>query len=100
MSAAVSHSHRYRSLAGSAAIAFATSVAATTLAIDAAQAQPQLGRGSWCAADLEGGLYDCAFYSFEQCMATASGMGSSCSRNPLYVPPQPQVRRLRHAPRR
>ena len=96
MSAAVSHSQRHRSLAALATIAFMT----TTLAIDAAQAQPQRGRGPWCAADIEGSTYDCAFYSFEQCMATASGMGSACSRNPLYVPPPPQVRQLRRAHRR
>lgn len=99
MSAAVSYSHRHRSLAAPAAVAFLTLLAAATLAIDAAQAQPQRGRGSWCAAE-EGSTYDCAFYSFEQCMGTASGVWSTCSPNPLYVPPPPQVRRLRRAPRR
>jgi hypothetical protein len=101
MSAAISHSHRHRLVAAPAAIAFATWVAATTLAIDAAQAQAWKGRGSWCAAETLGPGYDCAFYSFEQCMATASGLWSACSPNPLYVPPPPpQVRRLRRAPRR
>ena len=100
MSAAVSHSHRHRSLAAPAAIAFATCIVATTLAVDSAQAQPQRGRGSWCVAEIEGSTFDCSFYSYEQCMATASGLWTTCSRNPLYVPPPPQVRQLRRAHRR
>jgi hypothetical protein len=100
MPATVSLSHRHRSLAAPAAIAFATWVAATTLAIDTAQAQPWMGRGPWCVAMSEGGFYDCAFYSYEQCWATASGVSNTCARNPLYVPPQPPVRRLRRPHRR
>jgi hypothetical protein len=30
---------------------------------------------------------NCGFISFEQCMATARGMGSFCYRNTQYVPP-------------
>jgi hypothetical protein len=78
MSAAISHSHRHRLVAAPAAIAFATWVAATTLAIDAAS--PGLkGRGSVRRRDVGTGLR-CAFYSFEQCMASASGLWA-------HVPP-------------
>ena len=100
MSGAVSHSHRHRWVATHAAIAFATSVVATTLAIDAAQAQAWRGRGPWCVAEYFGPGYDCSFYSIEQCHATSSGVANGCSINPFYVPPQLPVRRLRRAPRR
>ncbi|MFL6798475.1 MAG: DUF3551 domain-containing protein [Xanthobacteraceae bacterium] len=51
----------------------------------------------WCAAagGRDGG-WDCAYYSFEQCMATARGLGNYCSPNPrLNYPPYPQQRRAR-----
>jgi hypothetical protein len=36
----------------------------------------------WCA-NLGGQFgYDCGYYSFEQCMETARGLGNSCSPNP------------------
>jgi Protein of unknown function (DUF3551) len=44
----------------------------------------------WCAiysGGAVGGGTNCGFVSFEQCMATASGLGSFCSRNTQYVPP-------------
>jgi hypothetical protein len=44
----------------------------------------------WCAIYGEGavgGGTNCGFISFEQCMATASGLGSFCYRNTQYVPP-------------
>ena len=44
----------------------------------------------WCAvyggADTGGGT-NCGFVTFEQCMATRSGMGGFCERNTQYVPP-------------
>ena len=52
----------------------------------------------WCA-NLGGsfGSYDCSYYTFEQCMATARGLGNSCAPNPraLYepLPPRRRVRR-------
>jgi hypothetical protein len=81
---------------------FALALAAATMsAAPAAQAQPWMGRGSWCTDLLEGAGYDCAFYSFQQCMATASGVTNYCTPNPLYVPLRPlvaraQVRTKRH----
>jgi hypothetical protein len=37
----------------------------------------------WCAqfAD-DGGAFNCAFVSFDQCLATVSGVGGFCMRNP------------------
>ena len=42
----------------------------------------------WCAyySGRSGGT-NCGFISFEQCMATARGLGSFCYRNTQYVPP-------------
>ena len=44
----------------------------------------------WCAI-YSGGAVDggtnCGFVSYEQCMATARGLGSFCYRNTQYVPP-------------
>jgi uncharacterized protein DUF3551 len=51
----------------------------------------------WCA-NLGGrdGGWDCGYYSFEQCMATARGLSNNCQPNPwaLAAPP-PQQRRAR-----
>jgi hypothetical protein len=51
----------------------------------------------WCAflGGRDGG-YDCSYYTFEQCMATARGLGGSCAQNPraLYAP-EPPPRRVR-----
>lgn len=41
------------------------------------------GRGApWCA-HYNTGANDCSFHSFEQCMASRSGVGGICVRNPL-----------------
>jgi hypothetical protein len=44
----------------------------------------------WCAyygGGQGGGGTNCGFVTFEQCMATLSGMGGWCNRNTQYVPP-------------
>jgi Protein of unknown function (DUF3551) len=43
----------------------------------------------WCAVygGRGGGGQNCGFSTFEQCMATLSGMGGFCNRNTQYVPP-------------
>ena len=43
----------------------------------------------WCAyySGKGGGGTNCGFITFEQCMATARGLGSFCYRNTQYVPP-------------
>ncbi|MGO8922851.1 MAG: DUF3551 domain-containing protein [Xanthobacteraceae bacterium] len=65
--------------------ALALIAAAVTLATPAhAQNYP------WCALYSGGGVgggTNCGFVSFEQCMATASGLGKFCVRNTQYVPP-------------
>jgi hypothetical protein len=38
---------------------------------------------------------DCSFNSFEQCMATARGLGAFCVQNPAYPSPTPKSRRPR-----
>ena len=63
------------------------------VAADVASAQPINGRGRWCATFPQGGTYDCAYHTLEQCMAAASGMSNQCSLNPWYVErPDPQPR--------
>ena len=40
------------------------------------------------------GGYDCGYYTFDQCMATARGVGNYCVPNPqvLWAPEQPRRR--------
>jgi hypothetical protein len=56
----------------------------------------------WCAdyggAFGDGGGTNCGFTTFEQCLATVSGIGGSCDRNTQYVPP-PGPAKLRHVRR-
>jgi hypothetical protein len=41
----------------------------------------------WCAQyDGPNGARNCGFVSFQQCQATASGMGGFCERNTFYSP--------------
>jgi hypothetical protein len=99
MSDAVNRSRRRGSRV--AAFAFAIGLAGILLGLQPAQAQPWDGRGSWCVDRDNGAGFDCAFYSYGQCMETARGLSNSCSRNPLYIPPQAktaraQVRQRRH----
>jgi Protein of unknown function (DUF3551) len=50
----------------------------------------------WCAIYTTGGT-NCGFTTFEQCMDTASGLGSLCQPNTQYqLPPGPhQATRIR-----
>ena len=41
----------------------------------------------WCANYGSPGGSNCGFSAYEQCMATVSGIGGSCARNPFYTPP-------------
>jgi hypothetical protein len=56
-------------------------------------------RAPWCAyLGGFGGNFDCAYYSLEQCLATARGLGGYCSPNPrafYQPPPPPPPRRIR-----
>ena len=54
-------------------------------------------RAPWCAAlGGKSGAWDCGYYTFEQCMATARGLGGYCSPNPgVAFDPYRQPRRVR-----
>ena len=58
----------------------------------------------WCAyysGGDDGGGTNCGFITFEQCMATARGLGSNCQPNTQYVPPpepHPSTIRIRRYP--
>lgn len=54
----------------------------------------------WCAymgSTLSGDLgTNCGFVSYEQCMATVTGIGGYCAPNPMYPrvpPPNPRARK-------
>ena len=55
----------------------------------------------WCAINSDGlsGATNCGFTTFEQCMATARGLGSFCQPDTQYVPPpgpHPYTRQRRY----
>jgi hypothetical protein len=58
----------------------------------------------WCAyysSGDDGGGTNCGFITFEQCMATARGLGSNCQPNTQYQPPpgpHPAIRVQRRYP--
>jgi hypothetical protein len=92
----------YNLLAVRAALAFAAWVAVTPLATGDARAQFAQGHAPWCAdlSVLDGATLECAYFTFEQCMARASGISNHCSVNPWYVPERPRARRQHRDPRR
>jgi len=52
----------------------------------------------WCAqysGGPLGGAMNCGFVSFQQCLATVSGIGGFCVRNALYQPSGPHRRHSR-----
>jgi hypothetical protein len=75
--------------------------AAAAMVAGPAQAQPTIGHAPWCVVmGSQGGWLDCAYYTLEQCMATASGVSNGCTRNSWYVPePPPPRARKRYPPR-
>jgi hypothetical protein len=57
----------------------------------------------WCAiyGGFDDGGTNCGFTTFEQCMATARGLGSNCQPNTQYQPPpgpHPAIRVQRRYP--
>jgi hypothetical protein len=49
--------------------------------------------GTWCANYSNQSGSNCGFYSFEQCLATVSGIGGFCQRNPFSAnAPEPRRR--------
>jgi hypothetical protein len=74
--------------------AYALLLAAPMVLITAGSAGAQ--NYPWCAQyNLRGGATNCGFVSYAQCMATVSGIGGFCQRNPMYVPQQPRRKRYR-----
>ena len=82
-------------------------LAASALAL-IMSATPSMARDyPWCARTSSSGFEpSCSFTSFRQCMATVSGQGGDCMRNPLiaysqsrqYEPyREPRQRRVRRA---
>jgi hypothetical protein len=61
---------------------------------------PAHADGPWCAFynGRFGGATNCGFYTYEQCLATISGVGGSCEPNTMYVPPPARHRRYRAYP--
>jgi Protein of unknown function (DUF3551) len=55
--------------------------------------------GTWCAYEATG-LTDCSYFSYQQCMATLSGIGGTCGANlqapPVYYAPPPRRVRYKH----
>ena len=61
----------------------------TVSAPQTASAQPGNPTRPYCLRDgINGaGMWDCSYYSMQQCLATASGAGGSCQPNPWYIGP-------------
>ena len=63
-------------------------LAAAGLAATAALAAPNAARADWrqaapWCANMGGGYgFDCSYFTFDQCMATARGLGNFCTPNP------------------
>jgi hypothetical protein len=77
----------------------------TVAALGGLSTRAQAQNYPWCAyytaGEGGGGGTNCGFTTFEQCMATVSGIGGFCDRNTQYVPPAgsspgPLHRRHRH----
>jgi hypothetical protein len=83
-------------------LAVSAVVGVMSLATGDAQAQFTQGRAPWCAdlSNLDGVTVECQYYTFEQCMARASGISNHCSVNPYYVPRRPYARRQQRDRRR
>lgn len=48
----------------------------------------------WCAR-YDWTTRNCGFVSFQQCLATISGIGGRCEPNPFYQAPPPRKRKAR-----
>jgi hypothetical protein len=48
----------------------------------------------WCAR-YDWTTRNCGFVSFQQCLATISGIGGRCEPNPFYKAPPPRKRKAR-----
>jgi hypothetical protein len=68
------------------------------LATGALGSSAQAQNYPWCATygGRDGGGENCGFVTFQQCLATLSGMGGFCNRNTQYVPPPGPLRPPRY----
>ncbi len=78
---------------------FALSLAGAVV-VAAAIAAPAHADGPWCAyySGFRSGATNCGFHTYEQCLATVSGIGGSCGPNTMYVPPPGRRRHYRGYP--
>jgi hypothetical protein len=78
-------------------IAVALGAIAATGLLDAGNVATARQAAPWCAyLGGFGGGFDCSYYTFEQCMATARGLGGRCQPNPSVAQnPDRQSRRAR-----
>jgi hypothetical protein len=73
-------------------------VSATLLGIAGISTHADAQNYPWCAyygGGSMGGGTNCGFTTFDQCMATVSGIGGYCARNTQYVPPPGPASRVR-----
>ena len=78
-------------------IAVVLAAAAGAGLLDSGNAAMAAQRAPWCAylGGFSGG-FDCSYYTFDQCMATARGLGGRCQPNPAVAQdPYWQPRRYR-----
>ena len=70
------------------------------LFVTAAIGTPAHADGPWCAYydGHFGGASNCGFYTYQQCLATISGIGGWCQPNTMYAPPPARHRRYRAYP--
>lgn len=71
-------------------LAFGAAGSIIAAAVLSATAPAQSQNYPWCAyygMGDDGGGTNCGFVSYEQCMATLSGMGGFCVQNNQYHPP-------------
>ncbi len=47
----------------------------------------------WCVVGM---MTDCSYYTLQQCLATASGLGGNCMRNPTWAGQQQTPSRRRY----
>jgi hypothetical protein len=91
MTASVQEGARRRAKA--ALVAAGLAVMTTVATVGSAHAIPPQS-APWCANMGGGWGFDCSYFTFEQCMATARGLGNYCSPNPnAIVPPRTTVRK-------
>ena len=72
----------------------AISAIVAALVLLAGTAPGQAREYPWCAR-YDWTTRNCGFVSFQQCLATISGIGGRCEPNPFYKAPPPRKRKAR-----